>query len=371
MEYGKIILGAGLYGLYAAKFCGGKGEQILVLEHDKEPFSRATYVNQARIHEGYHYCRSYSTATKSAGYFDRFNDDHGFCVVSDYQSIYGIASRYSWTNAQQFGKFCEAARIKCIRMDPDLYFKPGLCEGAFDTCEYAYDQAELKKYYMQALAEYPNVQIKYGARVESIVRAGGSYEIRLASEETFATKYLLNTTYASVNQIITMLQFDPFAIKYELCEIILCRVSDELQSLGITIMDGPFFSIMPFGKTGYHSLTSVAFTPHVVSYETLPTFDCQRKRDVECSPHRLGNCNLCPAHPETAWPYMSRLARKFLREGLDFQYVGSLFSIKPILRASEIDDSRPTVIKRFSENPTFISVLSGKINTIYDLDMVL
>ena len=27
-------------------------------------------------------------------------------------------------------------------------------------------------------------------------------------------------------------------------------------------MDGPFFSIMPFGETGLHSLTSVTFTPH-------------------------------------------------------------------------------------------------------------
>ena len=45
--------------------------------------------------------------------------------------------------------------------------------------------------------------------------------------------------------------------------------------------------------------------------------------------------------------------------------------MKPILMASEIDDSRPTVIKQFTKNPTFISVLSGKINTIYDLDEVL
>ena len=42
--------------------------------------------------------------------------------------------------------------------------------------------------------------------------------------------------------------------------------------------------------------------------------------------------------------------------------------MKPILMESEIDDSRPTVIKKFSDKPTFISVLSGKINTVYDLD---
>ena len=45
--------------------------------------------------------------------------------------------------------------------------------------------------------------------------------------------------------------------------------------------------------------------------------------------------------------------------------------MKPILMASEIDDSRPTVIKVFSDEPIFISVLSGKINTVYDLDRYL
>ena len=42
--------------------------------------------------------------------------------------------------------------------------------------------------------------------------------------------------------------------------------------------------------------------------------------------------------------------------------------MKPILKSSEVDDSRPTAIKVMSRDPVFISVLSGKINTVYDLD---
>ena len=49
----------------------------------------------------------------------------------------------------------------------------------------------------------------------------------------------------------------------------------------------------------------------------------------------------------------------------------SLFSMKPILQASEIDDSRPTVVRCMSDEPKIVSVLSGKINTVYDLDEVL
>ena len=60
-----------------------------------------------------------------------------------------------------------------------------------------------------------------------------------------------------------------------------------------------------------------------------------------------------------------------MRDKFEFSYEKSLFSMKPILMNSEIDDSRPTVIKIYSQNPTFVSVLSGKINTVYDLDEVL
>ena len=81
-EFDKIIIGAGLYGMYAALYCAEKGEKVLVLEYDEAPFQRATYINQARVHMGYHYPRSLSTAVKSAGYFKRFVDEFGFCIHS-------------------------------------------------------------------------------------------------------------------------------------------------------------------------------------------------------------------------------------------------------------------------------------------------
>ncbi len=136
-------------------------------------------------------------------------------------------------------------------------------------------------------------------------------------------------------------------------------------------MDGPFFSLMPFGQTGLHSLTSVTFTPHETSYDSVATFPCQKESGGRCTPGSLYNCNECPAKPASAWPYMSQLARKYLKEEYGFAYHSSLFSMKPILKASEIDDSRPTVVRVMSEAPKLVSVLSGKINTVYDLDEVL
>ena len=367
MVYDKIIIGAGLYGLYAAEKCAKKGEKVLVLEYDSQAFARATYINQARVHMGYHYPRSYSTAIKSAGYFERFNQDYGFSIHSEFEKIYAISSNFSWTSANQFKKFCDNADITCVSQDPAQYFNDGLCSGTFKTTEYTYDAMVLKDYFLDALKDFDNVQIVYDARIDKIAEKDGLY-VLTERGKTYETPYLLNATYASTNQITALLGYPPFKIKYELCEIILCEVSDKLKNVGITVMDGPFFSIMPFGKTGLHSLTSVTFTPHITSYDALPTFACQAKSDGTCSPAQLGNCNTCPAKPKTAYDYMSSLAKKYLKDKYGFSYHSSLFSIKPILQASEVDDSRPTLIRQFSESPTFISVLSGKINTVYDLD---
>ena len=97
------------------------------------------------------------------------------------------------------------------------------------------------------------------------------------------------------------------------------------------------------GKTGLHSLTSVTFTPHDTSYDEKPLFKCQERSEGYCESDRLGNCNECPSKPESAWPYMSSLARKYLKEEYGFKYKESLFSMKPILKTTEVDDSRPFV----------------------------
>lgn len=370
-HYDRIIIGAGLYGLYAALFCGRRGMSVLVLEWEPAPFRRATYINQARVHQGYHYPRSLSTAMKSAGYFERFNRDYDFCINREFQKVYATSRDFSWSDGRQFQQFCHAAKIPCEELHPNRFFKEGMCDGAFLTREYTYDAMILRDYFLDQLSEMSSVKIQYGERIKAIDREQDAYLIRTQGGQNYRTRFLLNATYAATNQILDMLGYEKFRIKYELCEIILCETNERLKEYGITVMDGPFFSIMPFGKTGLHSLTSVTFTPHATSYDEVPTFKCQADSAGHCSVKQLGNCNDCNARPQTAFPYMANLARKYLRDEFEFAYRSSLFSMKPILMNSEIDDSRPTIIRQYSTNPTCIGVLSGKINTVYDLDEVL
>ncbi|MEG1418159.1 MAG: FAD-dependent oxidoreductase, partial [Oscillospiraceae bacterium] len=238
----KLIIGAGIYGLYSALRCGSAGEHVIVLEADKLPFSRATFVNQARVHMGYHYPRSLSTAIKSRGYFERFVRDYRECINGEFDQVYATSAAYSWTNAAEFRRFCLASDIRCDDISPSRYFNSGLCDGAFLTTEYTFDAALMRDKLCAQLSALSNVEIICGAAVTSIERKREVYEVT-AGAAKYEAPFVLNATYASVNQMLALAGLEPFKIKYELCEIILCTVSDPLRNVGITVMDGPFFSI--------------------------------------------------------------------------------------------------------------------------------
>lgn len=364
-----IILGAGIYGLHAALYAGGKGKRIAVLEYDDSPFARASYINQARVHNGYHYPRSYSTAIKSSRYFERFCKDFSFAINDEFEKIYAISKYFSLANSEQFEKFCDAAGIPCERIEPGKYFKKGSVQGAFKTLEYAFDANLIKQQMIDKLINLPNVEIFYSMKEFTFSIDNSEYLLEY-DNFTLSAPILINATYASVNQLLHKFGLQKFNIKYEIAEVCLCSVSDNISNFGLTVMDGPFFSVMPFGKSGFHSLTSVTHTPHRTSYSELPTFPCQNL-NPKCTPLQLENCNTCPAKPPTAWDYMHQISKKYLVDQIELKFVSSLLAIKPILKTAEIDDSRPTLVSKLTDNPTFITVLSGKINTIYDLEEIL
>ena len=126
---------------------------------------------------GYHYPRSISTARKSAGYFERFYNDYGFCINKEFEQIYATSSSLSWTNGNDFKTFCENASIPCFRTDSDRYFKSGMCDDAFITKEYSYDAKMLKNWLLKEIADMPNVRVEYNSAPRRIERTGNVWKI--------------------------------------------------------------------------------------------------------------------------------------------------------------------------------------------------
>lgn len=370
-KYDKIIIGAGIYGMYAAKRSLEKNpnEKVLILEVENTYFNRGSYVNQARLHNGYHYPRSYSTASKSAKYFDRFYNDFKEGINDNFEKIYAVAADYSWANGEQFKKFCDNLNLLCDEIPKEKFFNSYTIDKAFLTKEYSFDAKKIGDKLYKELVSL-GCDFKFEAKITSIKKEKDIFIVQLEDGSEYFTSFILNATYAGINKIHDLLGFEYLPIKYEFCEVILCEVSDEIKNVGLTVMDGPFFSVMPFGLTGYHSITTVSRTPHFTSYDHLPPYDCSGDEKLHTKEHKKG-CIHCGIYPETAFQEMVQTAKKYLSEDIEIKYVKSLFTIKPILVASEIDDSRPTIIRQYSENPDFYTVFSGKINTMYDLDEIL
>ena len=371
-NFDMVIIGAGMYGLYAAKKTAATRRQILVVEREPVPFARASYINQARIHNGYHYPRSLSTALKSAKYYKRFLHDYGFAINNKFEKIYAVSSDFSYASSDNFKNFCRAANIPCEEAIASRWFKNNTVERAFRCEECAFDYAMIRDSVMEELSHMSNVEFAFSTKIIQVNKDNDEWLLTLSDSRKICTKFVLNATYASINQLQDLFGFDMLDIKYEICEMIICDVSDNIKDIGLTVMDGPFFSIMPFGLTGKHSLSAVHFTPHDTSLSKKPEFICQQKLGaIECGVDNLENCNCCTARPVQAWPQMRQLSKKYLNDDIDIIFHESIWAIKPILKSAEIDDGRPTLVRTLSDSPRFVSVLSGKINTIYDLDEVI
>lgn len=365
-----LVIGAGIFGLYAAmKLTQRKGSKIIVLERDPQPFARGSYINQARVHNGYHYPRSKETAKVASKYYDRFVQEFSFAINSSFTQIYAIASKHSRVTPEEFEQFCNEVHIPLSEVEPDDYFRKGTIEAAYKTRETSFDYSKIRNFLLSKI-EASNVHFHYSSIITSISHDEHVYRITLQNGKIFESPFVLNVSYSGVNQVMHSAGLQVFAIKYELCEMVLAKPSINLKSLGVTVMDGLFFSTMPFGGGQNHSLSSVRHTPHIVSYENLPSFACQRLRD-DCSSKSLANCNTCAFKPISSWNEMMGTFESFMKPEYSLTYSESLFSIKPILLSSESDDSRPTVIVESKKSPRFVSVLSGKISTVFDLDGIL
>lgn len=152
-----VVIGGGFYGaaiaVYLAKQRGLK--RVLLIEREPALLMRASYNKQARVHNGYHYPRSFTTAYRSRVNLPKFVRDWPDAIKQDFTKLYAIARRNSKVTAKQFERFCRDIGSSIEPAEPALkaLFEPRLIEDVFLVQEYAFDttrladwaQRELKK----------------------------------------------------------------------------------------------------------------------------------------------------------------------------------------------------------------------------------
>jgi len=343
LDYEALIIGAGFFGLEIALELRRIGlRDILVVEREAEVMRRSSYVNQARVHNGYHYPRSLATAERSRVNFETFVTDYAEAVMLEMESIYAIA-RGSRVSGAQFETFCRLIGAPCAPAPHRIrdLFDPTLIEEAFLTRELVFDSNRLARRLVAAL---DGADIPMRLRSETRILSGDLDGVDVDVAGTvYRAGYLFNCTYADLDTVGVKLQS---GIKKELAEMVLIVPPQELKNVGVTVMDGPFFSTMPFPAAGLHSLSHVRYTPHEAFEGPL---------DEDFRPHRSNR------EP------MLRDSKRYLPCLGRAQVVGSMFDIKATLVRNEEDDGRTILIERLTVMPRVFSVLGAKIDNIYDV----
>lgn len=361
-----IIIGGGYFGLYIAYYLGEKHYKVDLFEKSSELMSRASYNNQARIHNGYHYPRSVLTALRSRQSFPRFIKDFPSCVCNDFDKYYMVGKYLSKVTAYQFEKFCkrigaylEPAPSKIVNLTDPHYI-----EACFCAKEFAFDSTKLRDEILSRI-NTSYVTIHTNCEVTQIKASSSTEELAVSvlnhknnETELYSASNVFNCTYANLNHVLHNSSLELIPLKHEMTEMALVDVPDEIKHLGITVMCGPFFSVMPFPsvtlKGHYlHSFSHVRYTPHYEWYSNTDNYIDAEQKFSEDEKH-------------SAWKIMQRDAARYIPCLNECTYRKSLWEVKTVLPRSEVNDSRPILCKFNYGLRGFHCVMGGKIDNAYD-----
>lgn len=370
-----VVIGGGIFGCYAALYLAGKGAKVALLEKEARLFQKASLVNQARLHGGYHYPRSIVTAAMSDEHKERFTEEHRQFVNFSFEKYYAIDRFGSFTDPLQFERFCEYLNIRCERILEHNLFNFNRLEALYRTEEYSFDPVLLKEFYSQKVENTSGISVFKNVQTQAAHTEGQEWMLEITSNDPqtpnfkIQTPVAINATYAATNAVNRLFGVEDLALTHEISEIAFVN-SPQFNGKGLTVMDGPFGSIMPYGLSGLLSLSSVAYTHHKISYDNLPRFDCQTVEDLRCRPEAPGICTNCPRRPDTnAYKMLAQMGQYF-SEAVQYEHLFSYFTIKSKLKASHIDDGRPTEISLLRTEPRFYCLFAGKINSIYEVEKI-
>ena len=355
-----LVVGGGFYGARLALLLRRCGAQVVLCEGEPALLTRASYVNQARVHAGYHYPRSLLTSMRSQVNYQRFCTDYVPAIHSGFRQLYAIARHLSKVSARQFA--AHARRIgapidRASAADRGL-FDAARVEEVFVVEEVAFDANVLASLAGQELAAQA-VEVRLDTAVRTIRRAHGSgYTVEVIGPggvESLLVDIILNCTYASLNGVLRSAGAPAIPLTHEVAEIVVVDPPPALRGVGVTVMDGPFFSLMPFPARSLHSLTHVRYTPRATWHEGAAV--------------AAGHTGIPrPQGFQSAAVAMIADARRYLPAIAEATIVASLMEVKTVLPESEVDDSRPILLHESTGFPGLISVLGAKIDSVYDVE---
>lgn len=318
------IVGAGIFGCSIAIELYKKGYQVILFEREEDIMLLGTKNNHNRIHYGYHYPRSLETAKQSLDGLASFLSMYSESVSYGFKNYYSIAKEHSLSSPSQFKEFCKEAGISYSIEFPDrTIMNPDLIAESYLVEEPVYDWAKLQSIVKKNLAN-------------------STIQLRLATDFTKSNEsfdFVINCAYSNINEICKHMKVNEQT--FHMQDVLIPIFEFDMARIGLTVMDGPFCSVMPKGfETNkfllYHAKYSIL--------EVAMSGDLKMNSDLNSNIERIKN------DANTYFPFL---------ESANFS--GHLRTSRAIPITN--NDQRLSEIITYQDNPNLITVFSGKVTT--------
>lgn len=331
------VVGGGIFGITVALKLADLGHRINLFEKNGKILSCASFVNQFRMHRGYHYPRSKETAIETKEGFKSFKEFYGECLLENFDHYYCISKRDSLTSPEQFIRFCKELNLEYeVTQPPDVVKKDSisLCVKA-NECMLS--PSKLMKFCKENLKR---------KRVNVIFKKFHPTDIKNYDLVVVAT-------YANQNYLLKDYPERQVDYQFEVVEKLVLKLPDVYKNLSIVIIDGPFTCIDPFDETGYHLMGNVVTAIYSRNIGKFPKIPPKIKP--------LLNNGIIKNPEVTRFDEFISAAKEFFVGIENAKHIGSMFTVRTVLPYHEYDDARPTLVERIDDK--IISVFSGKIPT--------
>lgn len=342
-----IVLGGGLFGLSIAIHLRKMGKNVIVIEKEKDILTKASKINQNRIHFGYHYPRSKETASQSLNGIISFYHYFKNAISSTFENYYLVSKYDSNVSALEFVEFCDALGISHDISYPDQkYFNSEVIETSFLVREPIFDYLQIKRV-LKKLIQDNKLKVLTNTLVTKIDYNGEYFKILDNHGKLHESEYVINATYSGVNEILEMVDHK---INLKFQDVIL-PIYTSKHRIGLTLMDGPFCSVLPKGNSSSQSILSNVKHSVIAEADTKLGLKSLRHSSKIINEHVSG------IYEESSHYF------PFLKHEVQHNYNWRTVKALPL----NLDDARVSEIYYHPHLANFYTILSGKVTTCWKI----
>jgi hypothetical protein len=342
------VIGCGIFGAEIALKASSCGLSVKVLEAKSEILTGASMNNANRLHLGFHYPRDLETGRQSIRGFDAFRKRYSECIQSDFLNSYFIANNQSLTTPAAYLQFCTELGVPFQKIEAKNFCIPVRGSDTGILCEEVVYDCKILRGLVKQQLYHQNVEVLLGDRVTKLTKQGERFRLETQGQRTIFADVVINASYVDINRLSEGLGHVVNENQYEYTAVPIIKL--DMPRVGVTIMDGPFMTLLPHGKSENFLLYNVAQS--VVASSVAKFLDLSWL-SREMAPFSGMDKN-------AFFNKMVSMCSEYMPSLVNAELVGFLEGPRMVLANKDASDARPSLVTNYDDG--YYSVFSGKID---------